>query len=54
MVSDWGVKDQYSLSAVAFKDVQVDGAGTSVVSARTAGSATFENVDARNIGVVRA
>ncbi len=50
MVSDWGVKDLYTLSPVAFKDVRVDGAGTSVVSARVAGGATFENVDARNIG----
>jgi hypothetical protein len=32
--------------------VHVDGTGTSVVSARAAGSATFENVDARNVGAV--
>ena len=50
MVSDWPVKDLYSISGVSFKDVRVDGAGTSVLSARSAGSATFENVDVRNIG----
>ncbi len=50
MVSEWGVKDLYSISGVSFKDVRVDGAGTSVLSARSAGSATFENVDARNVG----
>ena len=37
MVSDWGVKDLYSMSGVAFKDVRVDGAGTSVLSARVGG-----------------
>ncbi|GIF09197.1 hypothetical protein Asi03nite_67350 [Actinoplanes siamensis] len=31
-------------------DIRVDGAGTSVVSARSAGDATSENVDARNVG----
>jgi hypothetical protein len=52
MVSEFGVKDLYSISNVHFKDVQVDGTGTSVVSARAAGSASFENVDARNVGAV--
>ncbi len=52
LVSDYGVKDLYSISNVHFKDIKVDGTGTSVVSARTAGSADFENVDARNVGAV--
>jgi hypothetical protein len=51
-VSDFPVKDLYSISNVHFKDVRVDGTGTSVVSARSAGSASFENVDARNVGAV--
>jgi hypothetical protein len=50
MVSDWPVKDLYSITNVHFSDIHVDGAGTDVVSARAAGSATFENVDVRNIG----
>jgi Alpha-1,3-glucanase catalytic domain D1/Alpha-1,3-glucanase catalytic domain D2 len=52
LVSEFGVKDLYSISNVHFKDVRVDGTGTSVVSARSAGSASFENVDARNVGAV--
>jgi hypothetical protein len=52
LVSDWPVKDLYSITGVHFKDVRVDGTGTSVVSARVKGSATFENVDARNVGAV--
>ncbi|WP_254406851.1 glycosyl hydrolase family 28-related protein [Streptomyces sp. GMY02] len=52
LVSDWPVKDLYSISNVRFKDIRVDGTGTSVVSARVAGSASFENVDARNVGAV--
>ncbi|GIH08064.1 mycodextranase [Rhizocola hellebori] len=52
LVSDWPVKDLVSISNVHFKDVRVDGTGTSVVSARVAGSASFENVDARNVGAV--
>jgi hypothetical protein len=51
-VSDWPVKDLYSITGVHFKDIRVDGTGTSVVSARSAGSASFENVDARNVGAV--
>jgi hypothetical protein len=51
-VADWPVKDLYSITNVHFKDIKVDGAGTSVLSARVGGSATFENVDARNIGAV--
>jgi hypothetical protein len=50
LVSDFGVKDLYSIANVHFKDIHVDGAGTDVVSARAAGSATFQNVDVRNIG----
>jgi hypothetical protein len=52
MVSDWGVKDLYSITNVHFKDIHIDGTGTSVLSARVAGSATFQNVDARNVGAV--
>nr|WP_221377034.1 glycosyl hydrolase family 28-related protein [Actinoplanes polyasparticus] len=52
MVSDWPVKDLYSIPNVHFKDVRIDGTGTSVLSARVAGGATFENVDARNVGAV--
>ncbi|MDQ1721888.1 MAG: hypothetical protein QOI26_1622 [Pseudonocardiales bacterium] len=52
LVSDWPVKDLYSITNVHFKDVKVDGTGTSVVSARSAGSASFDNVDARNVGAV--
>jgi hypothetical protein len=51
-VSDFPVKDLYSITNVHFKDIRVDGTGTSVVSARSAGSASFENVDARNVGAV--
>jgi hypothetical protein len=52
LVSDWPVKDLYSITNVHFADIRVDGTGTSVVSARVAGSATFRNVDARNVGAV--
>jgi hypothetical protein len=52
LVSDFPVKDLYSITGVHFKDIKVDGTGTSVVSARVAGSASFENVDARNVGAV--
>ncbi|MFD7898818.1 glycosyl hydrolase family 28-related protein [Streptomyces sp. NPDC059743] len=52
LVSDWPVKDLYSITNVHFKDIKVDGTGTSVVSARVAGSASFQNVDARNVGAV--
>jgi hypothetical protein len=52
IVAEFGVKDLYSITNVHLKDVRVDGTGTSVVSARAAGSATFENVDARNVGAV--
>lgn len=50
LVVDWPVKDLYTVTNVHFKDIHVDGAGTSVVNARVGGSATFQNVDARNIG----
>jgi hypothetical protein len=52
LVSDFPVKDLYSITNVHFKDIKVDGTGTSVVSARVAGSASFSNVDARNVGAV--
>jgi hypothetical protein len=52
IVSDWPVKDRFSISNVHFKDVHVDGTGTSVLSARAAGNATFQNVVARNVGAV--
>jgi hypothetical protein len=50
LVTEFEVKDAFSITNVSFKDVHVDGTGTSVVSARSAGSASFENVDARNVG----
>lgn len=52
LVSDFPVKDLYSITNVHFADIKVDGTGTSVLSARSAGSATFQNVDARNVGAV--
>jgi hypothetical protein len=51
-VSDWPVKDLYSITGVHVRDTRVDGTGTSVVSARAKGSASFENTDARNVGAV--
>jgi hypothetical protein len=51
-VSDFPVKDLYSITNAHFADIRVDGAGTSVVSARSGGSASFRNVDARNVGAV--
>ena len=50
LVTDYPVKDQYSITNVHFANIHVDGAGTDVVSARSAGGATFQNVDVRNIG----
>ena len=52
LVSDFPVKDLYSITNVHFKDVRIDGTGTSVLSARVMGGASFENVDARNVGAV--
>jgi len=52
LVSDFPVKDLYSITNVHFADIRVDGTGTSVLSARVAGSASFANVDARNVGAV--
>jgi alpha-1,3-glucanase-like protein len=52
LVTDFPVKDQYSITNVHFADTKVDGTGTSVVSGRTAGSVSFGNVDARNVGAV--
>ena len=52
LVADFPVKDLYSISNVHFSDIKVDGTGTSVLSARVAGSATFQNVTARNVGAV--
>jgi hypothetical protein len=51
-VSDWPVKDLYSIRGVHFADTRIDGTGTSVLSARVMGGATFENTDARNVGAV--
>jgi len=51
-VADWPVKDLYSITNVHFKDIKIDGTGTSVLSARVGGTASFENVDARNVGAV--
>jgi len=50
VVSDFPVKDLYDITNVHFRDIEVDGAGTDVFDARSAGSATFQNVDVRNIG----
>src|SRR6202171_4931813 len=52
IVSDWPVKDLYKITNVHFQDIHVDGTGTSVLSARAAGSAAFKNVVARNVGAV--
>jgi hypothetical protein len=52
LVSEFSVRDLYSISNVHFKDIKVDGTGTSVVSGRAAGSASFQNVVARNVGAV--
>ena len=52
LVSEWAVKDLYSITGLTFRDVRVDGTGTSVVSARARGSASFADVDARNVGAV--
>jgi hypothetical protein len=52
LVAEWGVKDLYSIDGIRFKNIRVDGTGTSVLSARAGGSASFENVDARNVGAV--
>ncbi len=50
VVSDYSVKDLYNITNVHFRDIEVDGAGTDVFDARSAGNATFQNVDVRNIG----
>jgi hypothetical protein len=50
VVSDFPVKDLYDITNVHFRDIEVDGAGTDVFDARSAGNATFQNVDVRNIG----
>jgi hypothetical protein len=52
LVSDYSVKDKYSITNVHFANIHVDGTGTSVLDARTAGTATFQNVVARNVGAV--
>ncbi|HWG25891.1 glycosyl hydrolase family 28-related protein [Actinospica sp.] len=52
LVSDFSVKDQYSITNVHFSNIKVDGTGTDVVSARSSGNATFQNVVARNVGAV--
>ncbi|GAA5090881.1 glycosyl hydrolase family 28-related protein [Microbacterium yannicii] len=52
LVSEWGVKDLYSMTDVSFADLRIDGTGTSVLSARVEGGASFENVDARGVGAV--
>ena len=51
-VSDWPVKDLYSITNVHFRDTRVDGAGNSVLSARSRGDASFQNTDARHVGAV--
>jgi hypothetical protein len=49
-VVDFPVKDDYAITNVAVRNIKVDGTGTNVVNARVGGWATFENVDARNVG----
>jgi hypothetical protein len=49
-ISEWAVKDDYGIEHVTVKNVRVDGAGTNVINARAFGSASLENVDARNVG----
>jgi hypothetical protein len=49
-VVDWPVKDDYAITNVCRAHIKVDGTGTNVVNARVGGWATFENVDARNVG----
>jgi hypothetical protein len=52
IVSDFPVKDLYTISNVHFAHIHVDGTGTSVLSARAKGGASFQDVDARNVGAV--
>jgi hypothetical protein len=42
--------DRNVIGNVRFRDITVDGTGTSIVSARSKGSASFERVVARNVG----
>lgn len=49
-VVDWPVKDEHEITNVAVRNIKVDGTGTNVVNARVGGWASFENVDARNVG----
>ena len=49
-VSEWAVKDQFGIEGLEIRDVRVDGTGTNVLNARAFGSATVENLDARNVG----
>jgi hypothetical protein len=50
VVADWPVKEIYGITNLHVKDVRVDGAGTDVFNARAKGTASFENVDVRNVG----
>ncbi|WP_052849091.1 glycosyl hydrolase family 28-related protein [Streptomyces avicenniae] len=52
LVTEFAQRNEHSIENAHFRDIRVDGTGTSVLSARTAGSATFENVDARHVGAV--
>jgi hypothetical protein len=52
LVSEWAVKDQYAITGLKFADLRIDGTGTSALSARAKGSASFADVDARNVGAV--
>lgn len=49
-ISEWSVKDAYGIEHVTVQDVRIDGAGTNVINARAFGSASLENVQARNVG----
>lgn len=46
------VRTQYAVRGLVFSNNRVDGTGASVLSAQSAGSASFTNVDARNVGAV--
>ncbi len=52
LVTEFAQRDSLAITGAHFADVRVDGTGTSVLSARTAGASSFENVDARNVGAV--
>ena len=52
LVSDWPVKDLYSITNVHFKDIGSTARAPRWSAPASPGSASFENVDARNVGAV--